>query len=211
MKRTILSSSGGAGVHTHPESDVTALGTDLAARLVKASNLSDLANAATARTNLGLSAPTLIVPPSVAMNPNAGAWPTANRALYARFYLPTPTTLRYVNWVVSTQSGNVQVGVVSLSGSDRTAFTRLMDSGVIACPAAGDQHTDLGATLLPAGDYAAYLWADNVTFQTRTVSASAQTVHRHAGSLTGLTTGVGTSGTLVWGAQIVALSVSGDV
>jgi hypothetical protein len=181
VKRTILSSSGGAGVHTHPESDVTALGTDLAARLVKASNLSDLANAATARTNLGLSAPTLIVPPSVAMNPNAGAWPTANRALYARFYLPTPTTLRYVNWVVSTQSGNVQVGVVSLSGSDRT------------------------------GDYAAYLWADNVTFQTRTVSASAQTVHRHAGSLTGLTTGVGTSGTLVWGAQIVALSVSGDV
>ncbi len=41
-------------VHTHAESDVTSLVTDLAAKLVKASNLSDLVNASTARTNLGL-------------------------------------------------------------------------------------------------------------------------------------------------------------
>lgn len=40
--------------HTHVESDVTGLTTDLAAKMAKASNLSDVASASTARTNLGL-------------------------------------------------------------------------------------------------------------------------------------------------------------
>ncbi len=40
--------------HTHAQSDITSLTGDLAAKLVKASNLSDLVNAGTARGNLGL-------------------------------------------------------------------------------------------------------------------------------------------------------------
>lgn len=44
----------GIPTHTHPESQVTSLTTDLGLKLAKASNLSDVASASTARTNLGL-------------------------------------------------------------------------------------------------------------------------------------------------------------
>ena len=47
--RTSGSVPGAAVVHTHTEADVTNLTTDLATKLAKASNLSDLASAATAR------------------------------------------------------------------------------------------------------------------------------------------------------------------
>lgn len=47
---------GGVGAHTHVESDTTSLVSDLGAKLVKASNLSDVASASTARTNLGAAA-----------------------------------------------------------------------------------------------------------------------------------------------------------
>jgi hypothetical protein len=45
--------AGSVGPHTHVESDVTSLVADLAAKLVKANNLSDVASATTSLSNLG--------------------------------------------------------------------------------------------------------------------------------------------------------------
>lgn len=139
---------------------------------------------------------------------SVATWPAVNRALFMRFYLPIVTPLRYANWVVSTQSGNVQVGVVSLSGTDRTTYTRVMNSGVIACPAAGNIRTDLGLTLLQSGDYAMFLWADNTTFQTRNGTGAAL---RYGGLHSSLASGVGTSGTLSWDVITVNMSLEADV
>lgn len=157
-----------------------------------------------------VAAPTL-VPPFYTSSVSAAAWPATNRAVFMRFYLPVTTTLRYLNWVSSTQSGNVQVGVVSLSGANRLSYTRVMNSGTFACPAAGNIRTDLGATALPPGDYAMFLWADNTTFQTRTATASGIQALRYVGTASSLTTGVGTSGTLTWDVQLVGISLEGDV
>lgn len=141
----------------------------------------------------------------------AAAWGAVNRAVFMRFYLPIASPFRYLNWVCGTQSGNVQLGVVSLSGTDRTTYTRVMNSGVIACPAAGNIRTDLGLTLLQSGDYAMFLWADNTTFQTRTSTASGNQALRFHGIASSLVSGVGTSGTLSWDVALVNLSLEADV
>lgn len=166
---------------------------------------------ADARYLLAGSPPGLAVPPATMLNPAAAAWPSANRVLLSRFQLPTPMVARYINWVCAVQSGNVQLGVVALSGANRTTTTRLMNSGVIACPAAGNIRTDLGATPLPAGDYAAYLWADNATFQSRVASASGIPGLRIAGSIDSRASGINASDTLAWNLQAAALTVEGDV
>jgi len=156
---------------------------------------------------LALASPTLVAP----LNPtgaSAAVWPAVNRALFMRFNLPVPTTMRYLNWVCSVQSGNVQVGVVSLSGANRTSYSRVMSSGVIACPAAANIRTDLGATALAAGSYAMFLWADNTTFQTRNTTGGA---YRYGGIHSSLSGGVTTSGTLTWDTVVVNMSLEGDV
>jgi hypothetical protein len=123
-------------------------------------------------------------------------------------YLDAILPARHLNWVCAVQSGNVQVGVVALSGANATTYTRVMDSGVIACPAAGDIRTDLGATRLGVGDYAMYLQADNVTFQARYASSSGLTALRVAGQVAGT---IGTSGSLTWATGFVNLSLEGDI
>jgi hypothetical protein len=128
-----------------------------------------------------------------------------------RFHVPTDATYRYLNWVVSTASGNVQLGIVKLASTGHTGFSIVAQTGIVACPSAGDQRTDLGATTLATGDYAAFLWADNTTFQTRCSSVGYLTAGRFAGLLSSLTTGVPSSGPLGWSNQSVALTVEQDI
>lgn len=110
----------------------------------------------------------IIVPPASLMAPGvtAAAWPAANRAIFSRFTLGSPSTLRYFRFTVGVQSGNIQVGVVKFRPGSATVSDRVMNSGVIACPATGTQVIDLGAYTAGPGDYAAFIWADSTTFTT---------------------------------------------
>lgn len=158
-----------------------------------------------------LTQPSVIVPPVALLNPSAGAWPSANRAIFDRFTVVEKTVLRYLNWVVSTQGGNVQVGLVRLTGAGRQTATLIASSGVMACPAAGDQHTDVGAVTLEPGDYAMFLWADGTTFQSRVATSSGIGALRIAGIVNGLTLGVTGVHTVSWGQAYFGGSVEADV
>lgn len=158
-----------------------------------------------------VAAPTLIVPSGAVFNPAAAVWPAANRAIFLRFTVPTATTMRYLNWVCSVASGNVQVGVVLLSGAQRTTYTRVMDSGVIVAPVAGVIRSDLGVTSLAPGEYATFMWADNVVFQTRYGGSSGLGGMRFMGEANSLATGVPASGTMAFGGGYCNLTLEGDV
>lgn len=153
--------------------------------------------------------PSVITPYPVS-NAITNAWLAANEAVFVRFSLSTPGTYRYIGWVVGTASGNVQVGVVSLSGSLLTTWTHVASTGVIACPSAAIIRSDIGVQTLAAGEYALFLWADNITF--KTASSAANTTHlRLTGKTTGLATGVTGSGTLAWAGDTVTLALEADI
>lgn len=158
--------------------------------------------------------PAVIVPPvCTGGQPNAAAWSTANRALMMRFQVSSPITVRYLNWTVGAASGNVQLGIAQFSGTGHLNFTRIAHTGIIACPAAGDIRTDLGATVLTPGDYAAFIWADNTTVTIRWTSAASYTVTRGASHYSGQAGGVGTSGSIGgWNFnQFATVIIEGDV
>lgn len=163
------------------------------------------------RTFLSVSgSPSLIAPFPPAITATGAAWTLINRALFMRFHQPAADTRRYLNFEITVASGNIQYGIVKLSGANRTTYTRRADSGVIACPAAAAIHGDFGATLLEPGDYAAYLWADNVTFAVRSSQNTGVTAARVAGNAT-VSGGVPASGTLSWGSLYFGCTVEGDV
>lgn len=149
----------------------------------------------------------LIIPAATTPGLGAAVWPAANRAIYMRFATSINTPIRYINWRCDVQSGNVQLGIVSLAATAFTAYTRIVHTGVIACPTAGDIRTDLGTTLLAPGTYAAFLWADNTTFQARNSSNSGIGAVRACGIESSLATGVTATGTVTWSTAYVTLSL----
>lgn len=143
---------------------------------------------------------------------STGVYIASDRAMFTRFCLATGGTYRYINWVCGVQSGNIQVGVVQLSGTGRLTYTLIKGSGVISCPAAAAIRTDLGAFYLQAGDYAMFFWADNTTVTVSKFTAIPST-HKMAGQVLSLpTTGVVGTGTLAWNATAsVNMSLEADV
>lgn len=114
-------------------------------------------------TSAAISAPSLLAPTAFSPTQTTNTWPGQYFTYWTRFSLPIARSYRYFCIRVGVQSGNVQFAVVRLSGAGLLSYTRVMNSGIIACPAAGSVRRDLGATALTAGEYAMVIWADNTT------------------------------------------------
>lgn len=190
----------GAATTVATTSGQTIDGSALARNLLAGESLTLITDGGNWRTVGTQSGPRLVVPQlSVMALLGAAAWGGANLAVFSRFTLNQPTSLRYANIRIDTSSGNWQIAVVALSGASAGTYTRVMDTGVVAMPTAGDKRVDLGQTTLPAGDYAIVVWCDNVTAQLRVATNSAVPVTHLSAEVAGLTTGLPASGTgLVW-------------
>lgn len=142
-----------------------------------------------------------IVPPASLLTlPTAAAgWPAANAAIFHRFTVEVGALYRYGKVKCSTPGGNVQMVVLALSGgASSTTYTRVMNTGVISL-SAGNLSLDMGATFLPAGDYAIGLWATttSATFW-HGVNAGIPVMQMTAKVTSGLEAGIPASGTLTW-------------
>ncbi len=207
MKRTIVPTPGAAVVHTHAEADVTSLIADLAAKaplaspaftgtptgitkahvglgnvtnsaqLVAASNLSDLASASTARTNLGLgnvdNTSDANKPVSTAQQTALDGkwptqpWPSGYYLFTAGAHLVTTNaslgtgTLRVLPWMVTKTISITRIGAEISTIGDVGSKLRLgiySDNG--SCYP--------GSLLIDAGQIA----GDSATIQELTVSQS---------------------------------------
>jgi hypothetical protein len=159
-------------------------------------------------------APALLACPLATLTTiSATVWPAANTAIFQRFSVEERRSYRYVNLRVDVASGNWQIAVVRLDGPGMTNYVRVMDTGVVAAPAAGDKHIDLGATKLSPGEYALVVWADNTTLQARVASNSMVSSSRYSAEAVGLASGVPSTGTVAWSSQrfLGGLTLEADV
>ena len=154
-----------------------------------------------------------IIGPDPITGGSGTAWPAADRALFRRFWLPVAVQARYFLLRLAVSSGNYQVGVVKLAGASDLDYTRVMDSGVVAAPTAGDLRIDLGSTLLEAGSYALFLWANNITISVPNATSASYTARRIGAEVSALATGVPATGSLsAWnGSRFFDAYLEGDV
>lgn len=137
--------AGRTGNVTLVEADVENLATDLAARLVAASNLSDLANAGTARTNLGLG--TAATSATSAFDAAGSATTAANAVNASLLTHESATATHGVSGAIVGTTDTQTLTNKSLSGSSNT-FTNIANTSLtwasqttktfFAAPGSGD-------------------------------------------------------------------------
>lgn len=138
----------------------------MAAHLVQATRARNLLRPGHTRvdTPVVVVGPRTVTPPaSLGGLATPAAWFATNYAIGHRFTLETKAQLRYINTRIGTPSGNIQAGVVRLYGAGLVFYHRVMNTGIIAAPAAGRVSLDCGLTTLEPGEYGVFLWADNTT------------------------------------------------
>lgn len=162
--------------------------------------------------------PQLVIPPaSILSVPGNAAWFAQYGATFQRFQLAQAMTARYLLCQIGAASGNIQVGVVGLSGASDFTYTRIAHSGIIAAPGNGARRIDLGAFELDPTAYrefALFFWADNTTItMPHGISAGAAAM-RFTSSPTLTNTGVPASGALVdWASTryLASLALEGNI
>jgi hypothetical protein len=87
----------------------------------------------------------------------ATAWAASNLALYMPFEVNEIVTAYQIAFVVTTQSGNLDVGIYDHIGN------RLVSKGSTAVAVAGVQVVDITDTTLPPGAYFLAMCVDNTT------------------------------------------------
>lgn len=87
----------------------------------------------------------------------AAVWPSANRAIFTAVYTDVPVLVQTMGIQVSTQSGNVDVGIYDAVG------TRLVAAGTTSTGAAGLQTFNITDTRLNPGQYWIAMACDNTT------------------------------------------------
>lgn len=100
---------------------------------------------------------------------SSAAWPAANRAIYVPFILPEAVTALKMFVEVTTQSGNMDVGIYNVS------YARLVSMGSTAVAAAGLQEFDITDTVMGPGQFYWGMCVDNTTaaFMVHTGSGAA--------------------------------------
>jgi hypothetical protein len=89
--------------------------------------------------------------------PAAAVWPSANRAIYCGVMVPEPLTIYQLGTQVTTQSGNLDIGIYDEQGN------KLVSSGSTTVAAAGVQLVNVADTDLTPGLYFLALAVDNIT------------------------------------------------
>lgn len=97
-------------------------------------------------------------------NPVGSAWPAANKAIYVSFIIQRPRTITKIAIHVTTQSGNVDVGIYDENR------VRLVSVGSTAVGAAGLQVFDITDTALSPGCYYAAMCASSGTAAFRRIA-----------------------------------------
>lgn len=141
------------------------------------------------------SAANLIAPPVSQISiPAPTAWPAANTAIAHRLQVQVGAVYTFANFRVDSGSGNMQAALLKMNG---TSWTKVLDSGIVACTT-GDKTLSMTSAFLDPGEYALVLWCDNATATFRYATNSGLTASRLTAEWVDAA-GIGSSGTISWG------------